>query len=110
MAARTPRLQQEYLRAAAERTPGALAVALGEDELTFAELELSSTRLARLLIEAGCARGDRVCLMIPKSPAAVMAMHAVLKADCWYVPIDLDNPPARAAAMIAAAGPAAIVA
>ena len=92
-----PELLQGYLEAAAARRAGETAITLGAESVTFAELEESSTRLARLLIEAGCERGDRVCLMIPKSPTAVMAMHAVMKADCCYVPIDLANPPARAA-------------
>jgi Acyl-CoA synthetases (AMP-forming)/AMP-acid ligases II len=85
-------------------------VKLRDDRLTFGELEQSSTRLARLLVDVGCKRGDRVCLLIPKSPAAVMAMHAVLKADCWYVPIDLDSPPARVAAMVRSADPSLVLA
>lgn len=104
------RLMQDFLQAAAARTPDATAVKLRDDRLTFGELEQSSTRLARLLVDVGCKRGDRVCLLIPKSPAAVMAMHAVLKADCWYVPIDLDSPPARVAAMVRSADPSLVLA
>jgi amino acid adenylation domain-containing protein len=109
-AAEAPVLMQDYLRAAAERRPDATAVTLGQQAITFGELEESSSRLARLLLDLGCGRGDRVCLLAPKSPAAVVAMHAAMKADCWYVPLDLESPPTRVGAMLSAAEPAAIVA
>ena len=101
---------QDYLRAAAERRPDATAITLGPQTATFADVEESSSRLARLLLDLGCRRGDRVCLLVPKSPLAVVAMHAALKADCWYVPLDLESPPARVRGMISAAEPTAIIA
>jgi amino acid adenylation domain-containing protein len=39
-------------------------------------------------------RGDRVALLLHKSPRALSAMFASLKADCIYVPLDPASPPA----------------
>lgn len=91
---------QAAVTAQAERRPEAVAVSLGNARLTYAQLEETSNRLARLLRAAGCRRGDRVCLLAPKSPAVVVAMLGVLKADAVYVPLDLTSPPSRVAKMI----------
>jgi len=62
--------------------------------MSYGELEQSSSRLARLLAEAGCEPGDRVCLFVPKSPATIVSILATLKASCVYVPIDVASPDA----------------
>lgn len=81
----------------AERRPEATAVVLEGERLTYGQLEESSNRLARVLREGGCAKGDRVCLLMPKRPAAIVAILGVLKADGIYVPLDPSSPPARLA-------------
>ncbi len=104
------RLLQDYVTRAAERDPDSVALAMGEERLTYAQLELDSSRLARLLAGAGARRGDRVCMLLPKSPVAIMAMQAILKADCVYVPLDVDSPPARLAKIVHACGPRLVLA
>ncbi|HYK11352.1 MAG TPA: amino acid adenylation domain-containing protein [Gemmatimonadales bacterium] len=88
-------LLQRFVRDQAEKRPDAPAVRLGEVALTYGELELASNRLANLLVAAGCKRGCRVGLLIPKSPNAVVAMLGVLKAGAIYVPLDPASPVAR---------------
>lgn len=88
-------LLQHWVRDHADRRPDAPAVRLGERRMTYGELELASTRLANLLADAGCGRGSRVGLLIPKSPTAVVAMLGVLKAGAMYVPLDGKAPVAR---------------
>jgi amino acid adenylation domain-containing protein len=83
---------------------------MGDERLRYGELESASNRLARLLSEMGLERGDRVCLCVPKSPAAVVAMLATLKAGGIYVPIDLASPAPRVARIFSAADPAAVLA
>ena len=72
-----------------------MAVVMDGHTLSYAQLEESTNRLARLLKAAGCQKGDRVCFAIPKSPAAIIAIGGILKADCIHVPIDTASPAAR---------------
>ncbi len=88
-------LLQAEVTAQAARRPNALAVVHQGEQLTYEALETESNRLARLLQEAGCGRGDRVCLLLPKGPAVVMAILGVLKADAVWVPLDPASPAAR---------------
>ncbi len=75
--------------------PDAVAVVMGEERLTYGELDRRSNQLARLLVDHGCAPGDRVCLVADKSIGAIVGMIGTLKANCAYVPIDLKSPPPR---------------
>jgi len=93
-------LLQAEISAQAARRPDALALVLREERLTYGELEAASNRLARLLRDAGCVRGDRVCLFMPKSPAVLVAILGVLKADAMWVPLDLASPTARLSKVI----------
>ena len=52
---------------AAEARPEATALVFKGTRLTYRELEEASNRLARALKKAGCRRGDRVGLLMPKS-------------------------------------------
>ena len=90
----TTRLQ-DWLTRQAERRPDACAVVFGQQRLTYGELDVASNRFARALKGAGCRRGDRVALLLPKSIEAIVAMFAALKADCIYVPLDPSSPSAR---------------
>ena len=65
----------------------------------------SRTRLSRW----GTGRGDRVGLWLPKGLESVTAIHGILRAGASYVPADPTGPPARAAAILAAAGVKAAV-
>jgi len=98
-------LLQHYLAEQVALDPHAPALIMGARHMTYADLEADSNRLAHLLREVGCRRGDRVVLLLPKSPAAITAMLAVLKADCAYVPIDTDSPAARVELIIRSAEP-----
>ncbi|HEX9704320.1 MAG TPA: AMP-binding protein, partial [Gemmatimonadales bacterium] len=89
------------ITAQAERRPDAPALVLAEERLTYGELEEQSNRLARLLLDVGCGRGDRVCLFMPKGPAVVIALLGVLKADAIWVPLDPVSPAARLQKVIA---------
>jgi amino acid adenylation domain-containing protein len=88
-------LLQVWLSEQAARRPSATALVMNQDRLTYGDLEKCTNRLARLLKDVGCKRGDRVCLLLPKSLAAVIGILGVLKADCSYVPLDTSNPAAR---------------
>jgi amino acid adenylation domain-containing protein len=102
-------LLQEYVARQAEARPDDVALVMGGERMTYRELEAASNRLARLIREAGCARGDRVCLFVPKTPAAIVAELATLKADCAYVPIDTSSPAPRVELIVESAEPSLVL-
>jgi len=98
-------LLQQAITERAQARPEAAAV-LAEDAapLTYGELDAGSNRLAHMLRELGCRRGDRVVLLMPKSPKAIMSLIGVLKADAAYVPLDTAGPAPRLARMLEVCG------
>jgi amino acid adenylation domain-containing protein len=103
-------LLQNWISAQAERRPEAVAIAMGGRVLTYGQLEESTNRFARLLKAAGCRKGDRVCFAIPKSPAAIVAIAGILKADCIHVPIDTASPAPRVSKLLRSSDPRYILA
>lgn len=93
-------LLQDRLALNAARQPDRLAVVHNSSTLTYSQLEVQSNQLARVLLKVGCRRGDRVCLLMPKSLPAIESILGVLKADCTYVPIDPSSPAIRIAKVI----------
>jgi amino acid adenylation domain-containing protein len=79
----------------ADRTPGREAVRYAGQGLTYLELELRSNRLARLLIEQGVSRGDRVGIFMNKCLESAVAIYGIMKAGGAYVPLDPFAPVGR---------------
>ena len=96
-------LLQHAISDRAQQQPDACALVFKDQRMSYRELEERSNRLAHLLISAGCEPGDRIALLCPKSPAAVVGMLGALKADTIYVPLDPSSPPERLARMLEAA-------
>src|SRR5580704_634655 len=88
-------LLQHWVTQQAEERPDAAAVVMGPERLTYGQLEKVSNQLARLLIRAGCRKGDRVCFLMPKSCGAIVSMLGILKAGCIHVPLDPASPALR---------------
>jgi amino acid adenylation domain-containing protein len=91
---------QDTVTLQAERRPEAIAVVQGSGRLTYGELERASNQLAWMLKERGAGKGERIGLLLPKSPAAIVAILGVLKADGVYVPFDPSGPASRLAKII----------
>jgi len=99
------KLLQGWVRKQAESRPEAPAIVFDGQQVTYAELEARSNQLARILQSKGCRRGDRVCFAIPKSPAAIIALLGIMKADCCHVPIDTSSPVARVTKILESSEP-----
>jgi amino acid adenylation domain-containing protein len=89
------RLLQDWTTEQAVRNPDSIAVVCGDSRMTYGELDALSNQLARLLQDVGCVRGDRVALLMPKSPMAIVALLGIYKADAIYVPLDPASPAHR---------------
>jgi len=83
------------------RNGGDVAVIDGAVALTYAELDDLAWRLCVDLRRNGADAGGRVGIWLDKSAVAVVAILAVLRAGCAYVPIDPRAPPQRAAFIVA---------
>ncbi len=79
----------------AERSPGALALCCGSEELSYAELNAKANQLAYHLMAAGIGPEKRVALCLERSPNMVIALLAVNKAGGAYVPLNEHWPPNR---------------
>ena len=74
-------------RAAAD--PAAVAVRLADLELTYAELDDRSARLAAFLRQKGLQQGDRVGVMLPNVLEFPIAYYGVLRAGGVIVPMNV---------------------
>jgi long-chain acyl-CoA synthetase len=69
--------------------PAAVAVRLGELELTYSELSDRSARLAAFLREKGLQHGDRVGLMLPNVLEFPVAYYGILRTGGVVVPMNV---------------------
>lgn len=92
-------LPESVARRAAE-TPGALAVAAGNDILSYGELDNRADRLAWYLRSLGVGTDVLVGLCLPRCLDMVVGALAILKAGGAYVPMDPAWPPDRHALVL----------
>ncbi|MDH2428009.1 non-ribosomal peptide synthetase [Sphaerisporangium sp. TRM90804] len=97
------------LAAQAARTPEATALVFGDQTVTYAELDARVNRMARLLAAMGAAPESVVALGLPRSIDMVVALFAVLRTGAAYLPLELDHPGDRLAAMLDDARPALLL-
>ena len=70
----------ELFAAQVGRSPGAVAVAFGDVELSYRELDERAGRLARVLAGRGVGPESVVAVLMERSAELVVALLAVLKA------------------------------
>ncbi|MGD0560956.1 MAG: AMP-binding protein, partial [Streptosporangiaceae bacterium] len=92
------------------RDPGATALLEGDTELTYAQLDASSGRLARHLAELGVGPEALVGVMMDRSADLVAALLGILKAGAAYLPVDPGQPTARTVDMTGSADVRVVVA
>ncbi|WP_156746818.1 non-ribosomal peptide synthetase, partial [Mycobacterium sp. E2733] len=90
----------QLLAAAVAARPDAAAVVDGTREVSYRELDEWSTRLARVLIEAGVGPEQAVGVAMDRCLELVVAWWAVVKAGGAYVPVDRAYPVERIATML----------
>jgi arthrofactin-type cyclic lipopeptide synthetase B len=92
------------------RTPQAIAVKSGDQQLTYAELNAQANRLAHHLLALGVQTDARVALCVERGLEMVIGLYAILKAGAAYVPLDPAYPQERLAYMLADSAPVAVLA
>ncbi len=77
-----------------------LAIRFRDEELTYAQLEKRVERIAGLLHTSGVESGDRVGILLQRSPDLIASMLAVWRVGAIYVPLDHDFPKNRLTFML----------
>ncbi|MFI6362207.1 amino acid adenylation domain-containing protein [Nocardia sp. NPDC050630] len=98
----------QLLAAAVESAADSIAISYNptgepadQRELTYTEVDESSSRLARELIARGIGPGDVVAVGFTRSIESVLAVWAIAKTGAAYVPVDPTLPPERSAYIVA---------
>ncbi|MER5784938.1 AMP-binding protein [Streptomyces mobaraensis] len=100
----------ERFAARAAADPDAPALITDGTTLTYGQVDAASRALAARLAEVGVADGDFVAVRVPRSPALVIALLAVLRAGAAYLALDPRQPEARLDSLVQDAGCSATVA
>jgi hypothetical protein len=92
-----------------QQRPDAVAVVMGDESLTYEQLNRRANQLAHYLRELGV--GPEVCvgLCVERSLEMVVGLLGILKAGGAYVPLDAAYPTERLAYMLADAGVAVVL-
>jgi non-ribosomal peptide synthetase component F len=95
-----PSCLHELFEAQVMRTPAAAALRLEEETVAYDDLNARANRLARYLQDIGVGPESLVAICMPRSPALIAALLAVLKSGGVYLPIDPDYPREQIASML----------
>src|SRR2546428_2267989 len=104
-----PSCLHQLVAVQATRTPDAVALQFGNDQLRYAELEARANQLAHRLRRAGVGPESVVGACIERSLELVIALLGILKAGGAYLPLDPEYPAERLAFMVADAAPTALL-
>jgi amino acid adenylation domain-containing protein/non-ribosomal peptide synthase protein (TIGR01720 family) len=92
-----------------ERTPEAIALSFGDEQLTYRELNQRANQLAHHLNAIGVGPEVITGICVERSVEMVVGLLGILKAGGAYLPIDPSYPLARKSFMLEDAGVAVIV-
>ena len=94
----------ERIAIQAARTPDAVAVEMGDEWLTYAELVHRADSLAAELRRRGAGAETVVGIAMERSPAQIAALLGILRAGAAYLPLDPALPPVRLARLVEESG------
>ncbi|HEV7682886.1 MAG TPA: amino acid adenylation domain-containing protein, partial [Pyrinomonadaceae bacterium] len=94
----------ELFEAQAARTPEAVALVFGEEQVSYGELDRRANQLGHYLRQQGVGAEVLVGVCVERSVAMVVALLGILKAGGAYLPLDPAYPAERLSFMLADAG------
>jgi non-ribosomal peptide synthetase component F/thioesterase domain-containing protein len=94
----------DLITAQARATPDSIALEGSGRQLTFAQLERESEKVAQFLGSRGVHPGSRVALLFPRSPELAIAILGTWKAGAAYVALDVNASPDRRQQLMTEAG------
>lgn len=90
-------LLHDLIGNSAKQFPESIAIEEKEKSITYKDLDSLSSQLANLIRQSGNKKGQRVGLLTHKSIESYLAIYAILKSGCAYVPLDKRAPAERIA-------------
>ncbi|KAK4065062.1 uncharacterized protein Triagg1_8698 [Trichoderma aggressivum f. europaeum] len=106
----------QLLQSRASRSPDQSAMELyrkkGQKPIVMTYKTLSTIvelGAKRLQARVNLVPKSRVAIFLDKSTELICAIHAIHRADCAYVALDIDNPPARTKLLVEQISPSAII-
>lgn len=88
-------LVPRMIAAQARLKPDGIALVMGSEKLTYADLELRATQLANYLRSLGAGPEVLVGLCVERSPQFVIAALAIMQCGAAYLPMDSAHPAER---------------
>ncbi|HEY0735324.1 MAG TPA: amino acid adenylation domain-containing protein [Herpetosiphonaceae bacterium] len=99
----------DLFAAQAARTPDAIALIAGQEQLSYAALNAQANQLAHHLRALGAGPGVRIGLCVDRSPELAVGLLGIWKAGAAYVPLDPEYPRDRLEWMLSDADVALLV-
>src|SRR3954466_13226618 len=99
----------QLLDVTAQRTPSAIALTINDTDIPYAAVKQRVSALAGQLAALGLAKGDRIALMLPNTPAYVFTSYAALTLGAVSVNISPANQGAELAAILNDSGATVLV-
>lgn len=83
-----------------EKNPDNIAVVFEEQKLTYRELNEKANSLAHYLVANNVKPNEVVAIFLDKSLEIIVSMLGILKANCAFLPLDIDSPEERISFML----------
>jgi D-alanine--poly(phosphoribitol) ligase subunit 1 len=99
----------EYLAATLSRVPDHVAVLDGITHLTFRELNHRALALSSQIAKVSDATTQPVAMFLPKGCDQLVALVGILHSGNCYVPLDVNSPAPRLAAILADLRPVCVI-
>lgn len=93
----------------AAKTPNAIAVQCGDEQVTYSELLARANRLASYLRQSGAGEGTLIGICLPRSVEMVVGILATFIVGGAYVPIDPSYPKDRISFMLEDSGTTLVI-
>ncbi len=99
----------EMFEAQVARDPDALALMVGSQRASYAQLNMQANQLAHQLRDLGVGPDTTVAVVLPRGFELIVALLAIQKAGGAYVPLDPSCPAERLAYMLQDCAPRAVL-
>jgi non-ribosomal peptide synthetase component F len=89
-----------FIERQAQKTPDGIELHFKESHITFKEVHEQSNRLSHYLLECGVHPKDKIAVYLEPAIHTFIAIVAIIKTGCCYVPLDVHYPIERISFMV----------